>query len=282
VVQELVYDNFANKHDVIGSMEDLSAATVKDVQDFFRINYAPNNAVLTLVGDFQPEDALAKIKKYFGNIPAQPAPPVPDLSEPKPSGERRKTIEDAFAQTPRIDIVFKIPPGNTDDWYALNVLGTALGSGQASRLYQSLVKDKELAVNVFSFVEEHRGPSTFDIAIMARPGKDLKEVEKALYAEIDRLKAEPIADWELQKVRMSNRRQTAQRLQSTLFRAYLIGEMAVYFNDPNLINTRFSKVQNVTKEDIQRVAKTYLSEDNRTVVITLPKPKPEVAAQAAN
>jgi predicted Zn-dependent peptidase len=164
----------------------------------------------------------------------------------------------------------------------LNVLGTALGSGQASRLYQSLVKDKELAVNVFSFVEEHRGPSTFDIAIMARPGKDLKEVEKALYAEIDRLKAEPIADWELQKVRMSNRRQTAQRLQSTLFRAYLIGEMAVYFNDPNLINTRFSKVQNVTKEDIQRVAKTYLSEDNRTVVITLPKPKPEVAAQAAN
>ncbi|HEX4594464.1 MAG TPA: pitrilysin family protein [Bryobacteraceae bacterium] len=282
VVQDLVYDNFANKHDVIGSMDDLNAATIKDVQDFFRINYAPNNAVLTLVGDFQPQEALAKIKKYFGEIPAQPAPPVPDLSEPKPSGERRKTIEDAFAQTPRLDIVFKIPPGNTDDWYALDVLGSALGSGQASRLYQSLVKEKELAVNVFTEVENHRGPSTFDIAILARPGKDLKEVEKAVYAEIDRLKAEPIADWELQKVRMSNRRQAAQRLQSTLFRAYLIGEMAVYYNDPNLINTRFSKIQSVNKDEIQRVAKTYLTQENRTVVATLPKPKPEVAAKAAN
>src|SRR5579863_9863005 len=80
VVQDLVYDNFANKHDVIGSMEDLNAATVKDVQDFFRIYYAPNNAVLTLVGDFQPDEALAKIRKYFGEIPAQPAAPVPDLT----------------------------------------------------------------------------------------------------------------------------------------------------------------------------------------------------------
>src|SRR6202166_4302837 len=211
------------------------------VQDLVYDNYAPNNAVLTLVGDFQPQEALAKIKKYFGDIPAQPVPPVPDLSEPKPSGERRKTIEDAFAQTPRLDIVFKIPPGNTDDWYALYVLANALGSGQASRLYQSLVKDKELAVNVFIEVEDHRGPSTFDIAIMARPGKDLKEVEKVVYAEIERLKSDPIADWELQKVRLSTRRMTAQRLQSTLFRAYLIGEMAVFYNDPNLINTRFGK-----------------------------------------
>ena len=282
VVQDLVYDNFANKHDVIGSMEDLNAATVKDVQDFFRIYYAPNNAVLTLVGDFQPEEALAKIKKYFGEIPAQTAPPVPDLSEPKPTGERRKTIEDAFAQTPRLDIVFKIPPGNTDDWYALYVLSNSLGSGQASRLYQSLVKEKELAVNVFTEVEDHRGPSTFDIAIMVRPGKDLKEVEKVVYAEIERLKSDPIADWELQKVRLSTRRMTAQRLQSTLFRAYLIGEMAVFYNDPNLINTRFSKIQSVSKEDIERVAKTYLTDNNRTVVATLPKPKPEVAAKAAN
>ena len=282
VMQELAYDNFANKHSVIGSMEDLNAANVKDVQDFFRIYYAPNNAVLTLVGDFKPDEALAKIKKYFGDIPAQPPPPAPDLSEPKQKGERRKTIEDAFAQTPRIDIVFKIPPGNTDDWYALYVLGNALGTGQASRLYQSLVKEKELAVNVFSFVEEHRGPSTFDIAILARPGKDLKEVEKALYAEIDRLKTESIADWELQKVRMATRRQTAQRLQGTLFRAFLIGEMSVFFNDPNLINTRFSKIEHVSKDDVSRVAKSYLNEDNRSVVITLPKGRGDEAVKAAN
>ena len=280
LLQETVYDNFANKHSVIGSMQDLNAATVKDVQDFFRIYYAPNNAVLTLVGDFQPGEALAKIKKYFGAIPAQTAPPVPDLSEPKQTAERRKTIEDAFAQTPRVDISFKIPPGNTADWYALDVLGDILGAGQASRLYQSLVKEKELAVNVFCGVDEHRGPSTFSIAVMARPGKDLNDVEKAVYAEIEQFKAQPSADWELEKVRMTSRRQTAQQLQSTLFRAYVIGEDAVFFNDPNLINTRFNKLQNVGKEDLQRVAKTYLTEQNRTVVTTLPKTKIQAASRA--
>jgi predicted Zn-dependent peptidase len=281
VLQGLVYDNFANKHSVIGSMQDLNAATVKDVQDFFRIYYAPNNAVLTLVGDFQPEEALAKIKKYFGEIPAQPAPPTPDLAEPKQTAERRKTIEDPFAQVPRLDIAFKIPPGNTSDVYSLDVLSTALGGGQSSRLYQTLVKDKELAVNVFCYIEEHKGPSTFNVVVLARPGKDLKEVEKAVYAELDRAKKEPIADWELQKAHMSERRQTALELQSTLYRAYMIGEMAVIYGDPNLINTRFDKIQNVGKEDIQRAAKTYLTEENRTVVTTLPKPKAETA-KAAN
>ena len=139
-----------------------------------------------------------------------------------------------------------------------------------------------MAVNVGGFVEEHRGPSTFDLFIMARPGKDMSAAEKAAYAEIDRLKSEPIADWELEKVRLAYRRQTAQQLKSTLFRAYLIGEMAVFFNDPNLINTRFSKIQSVTKEDIQRVAKTYLTDENRTVITTLPKPKAEAATKAAN
>ncbi len=282
VAQETVYDNFANKHSVIGSMEDLNAASVKDVQDFFRVYYAPNNAVLTLVGDFKPEEALAKIKQYFGGIPSQPTPPSPDLAEPKQKGERRKTLEDAFAQTPRIDIFFKIPQGNTDDWFALSVLARTLGSGQASRLYQSLVKDKELAVNVFCRTEEHRGPSTFDLIVLPRPGKDLKEVEKAVYAEIEKMKAEAVADWELQKVRMLARRQAAQQLQSTLFRAYRIGELAVFYGDPNLINTTLGKIQNVAKNDIQRVAKAYLTEENRTVITTLPKPKAEAAAKGAN
>ncbi len=277
VLQDTVYDNFANKHSVIGSMEDLNAATMKDVQDFFRIYYAPNNAVLTLVGDFQTKHALAKIKKYFGDIPAQTPPQAPDLSEPKQTAERRKQIEDGFAQAPRLDIAFKVPAGNTDDWYALDVLESALSGGQSSRLYQTLVKEKELAVNVFGGVEEHRGPSTFQLVVIVRPGKDLKEVEKVIYTELDRLKAEPIADWELEKVRMGNRRQMAQRLQSTLYRAYQIGEMTVFYNDPNVINAKFTKTQKVTKADIQRVAKAYLTQENRTVVTTLPKPKSEEA-----
>jgi predicted Zn-dependent peptidase len=273
VLQGLVFDNFANKHSVIGSMEDLNAANLEDVQQFFRVYYAPNNAVLTLVGDFQPAEALAKIKKYFGDIPSQPAPPAPDLAEPKQTAERRKTIEDPFAQTPRLDIAFKTPAGNTADVYALDVLSSALGDGQGSRLYQDLVKDKELAVNVFCYVDEHHGPSTFNVVVLARPGADLKEVERAIYAQLDRAKSEPVAESELRKVHMMERHQTAEELQSTLYRAYLVGEMAVIYGDPHLINTRFSKIQGVTKDDIQRVAKAYLTADNRTVVTTLPKPQ---------
>ena len=282
VLQGLIYDNFANKHSVIGSMQDLNAATIQDVQDFFRIYYAPNNAVLTLVGDFQPAEALAKIKKYFGGIPAQPAPPVPDLAEPRQTAERTRTIEDPFAQVPRVDIAFKTPPGNTGDVYALDVLSTVLGGGQSSPLYQSLVKDKELAVNIFCYIDEHKGPSTFNVTVLARPGKDLKEVEKVVYAELEKAKSEPVPDWELQKVHMMERHQTAEQLESTLYRAYLIGEMASIYGDPSLINTRFDKIQSVGKEDIQRVAKAYLTEENRTVVTTLPKPKAEPAANSAN
>ena len=282
VLQGLIYDNFANKHSVIGSMQDLNAATIQDVQQFFRIYYAPNNAVLTLVGDFQPAEALAKIKKYFGGIPAQPAPPVPDLAEPRQTAERTRTIEDPFAQVPRVDIAFKTPPGNTGDVYALDVLSTVLGGGQSSPLYQSLVKDKELAVNIFCYIDEHKGPSTFNVTVLARPGKDLKEVEKVVYAELEKAKSEPVPDWELQKVHMMERHQTAEQLESTLYRAYLIGEMASIYGDPSLINTRFDKIQSVGKEDIQRVAKAYLTEENRTVVTTLPKPKAEPAANSAN
>src|SRR5437667_12025412 len=119
---ETVYDNFAYKHSTIGSMDDLKAATVKDVSDFFKTYYAPNNDDLPLLGDFKTSEVLAKLDKYFGSIPSQPAPPTPDISESKQDGERRKTLEDPVAQVTRLDIGFKIPPGNTPDWYALYVL----------------------------------------------------------------------------------------------------------------------------------------------------------------
>src|SRR2546428_3684750 len=132
---ETAYDSFAYKHSTIGSMEDLNAAAVKDVADFFKTYYAPNNAVLTLVGDFKTSEVLPKIEKYFGNIPPQPAPKPPDMSEPKQNGERRKTLDDPLAQVARLDVSFKIPQGNTPEWYALYVLGEILATGQSSRLY---------------------------------------------------------------------------------------------------------------------------------------------------
>jgi zinc protease len=271
---ETAYDNFAYKHSTIGSMEDLSAATVKDVSEFFKTYYAPNNAVLTLVGDFKTSEVLQKMEKYFGGIPSQPPPRPPDLSEPKQNGERRKTLEDPLAQVARLDIAFKIPPGNTPDWYTLYVLGEILSTGQSSRLYQSLVRGKQVAVQVNAGTFERPGPSLFLVDLFIAPGKDPKEVEKLVYEELERVKNEAVSDSELQKVRMEVKRGKVEQLLGTLYRARALGENAVFYNDPNLINTGNDKLMAVTKEQIQKAARTYLIESNRTVLTTVPKSRP--------
>ena len=277
IQQGLIYDNFAYKHTTIGSMEDLNAATVEDVAAFFKMYYAPNNAVLTLVGDFNPADALKKIKQNFEVIPRQPDPPPVDMTEPQQTAERRATIDDALARAPQIDIAFKAVPGNTPDFYALQVLSAALQGGQSSRLYQALVKDKPLVTNVFGFIDEKRGTGAFYTSATLRPGVKTDDVESAIYAEIERLKKDGIADWELEKAKNTTRRNFINGLQSSLSRAIQMSVWTVYYNDPNLINTRMEKVAAVTKEDVARVANKYLMPTNRTVVITMPK-KPASAS----
>jgi zinc protease len=270
---DTAYDNFAYKHSTIGSMEDLNAATVKDVAEFFKTYYAPNNAVLSMVGDFKTSEVVAKIEKYFGNVPSQPAPPAPNMAESKQTGERRKTIEDPLAQIARLDIAYKIPPSNTPDWYALYVLGEILSTGQSSRLYQKLVREKQVALQTQAGQFERRGPDLFIGILMVAPGKDPAEVEKLFYEEIERVKNEPVTDAEIAKVRMAIKRGEVEQLQGTLYRASELGKDAVYYNDPNVINTSNEKVLSVTKEQIQRAARTYLTETNRTVITTIPKPR---------
>ena len=271
-VIDLAYDNFSYKHSTIGSMDDLNAATVEDAELFFRSYYAPNNAVVALVGDFKTDVALRLVKKYFENIPPQKTPKAPDMTEPEQKGERRKVIEDNFARTPRLDVVYKVPPGNTADWYALDVLGYVLSNGVSARLYQKFVKEKELALRVEADANERRGPSLFWFSIMARPTTDLGALETLLYDEIARLQKEPIADWEFAKVQMQLRRQRAQQIYSSRSRANALSHFAVFYNDPGLINSIWSRYERITKADLQRVAQTYFRESNRTVVTTLPKP----------
>jgi len=268
----LAYDNFGYKHSTIGSMEDLNAATKDDAEAFFKTYYAPNNAVLALVGDFKTDVALGLIRKYFETIPAQAPPKAPDMSEPEQTAERRKVIDDSFAQTAKLDIVYKIPPGNTPDWYALDFLGHVLSNGVSSRLYQKLVKQKEIALSVYADANEHRGPSLFWFSVMARPNTDLSELEKLIYEEIGRLQNDPVSHEEIEKVHMQLRRQRATQLYSTRSRANALGHFAVYYNQPELINTVWEKYEQVSQADLQRVARTYFKETSRTVVTTLPKP----------
>ena len=273
--QELMYDNFAYKHTTIGSMEDLTAASVEDVAEFFKMYYAPNNAVLVVVGDFKPAEVLAKVRSNFEAIPRQPDPPSVDMTEPQQKAERRATVDDVLARAPRVDIAYKAVPGNTKDFYALQVLSAALQGGQSSRLYQILMKEKEMTTAVGGFIDERRGVGAFYTSATLRPAFKTEDVESIIYAEIDRLKKEPIADWELQKAKNTTRRNFINGLQSSILKAITLGQYTVYYNEPALINVRLDKVAAVTKEDVQRVANQYLVDTNRTVVVTMPKAKPK-------
>jgi predicted Zn-dependent peptidase len=176
-----------------------------------------------------------------------------------------------------VDLAFKSVTGNTADFYALQVLSAALQNGQSSRLYQKLVKEKELTTGVGGFVDEKRGVGALYVTATLKPGATTAAVEDVIYQEIERLKKEPIADWELQKAKNTTRRAFITNLQSSLSRAINLTQYAIYYNDPSLINSRLDKVAAVTKDDVQRVANKYLRDTNRTVVITVPKAKARAA-----
>jgi len=277
-IDNLAYDNFAYKHSIIGSMADLNAATVSDVQNFFRIYYAPNNAVLTLVGDLDPTEALEKVKKYFGDISSQPAPPKPHLTEPEHYGERRETMMDPLARLPMILMAFHIPPGNTADNYALQVLANILSTGESSRLYQHLVKDKQLATSVQVQADARTGDSLFYVVAVPRPGVKVEDLENATKEEIAAVKKDGVTDAEMDKARAQFRRQQIQARQSDLYTAMRIGEYTVKFNDPNLINTIFDKFNAVTAAQVKDVADKYLIPREQAVVIDLPAKKEPTAA----
>lgn len=280
--QEVMYDNFAYKHSVIGSMDDLNAASLQDVKEFFRIYYAPNNAALAVVGDFKADVALARIRNYFESIPAQPAAPKVDTTEPEQSAERRFTVDDPLARLPQITIGYKGITSNTPDDFAIQVLSQALASGQSSRLYQKLVKEKELVTGVFGFPNQFRGIGFYQITATLAPGKKIEDVEAAINEEIARLQREPIADWELDKAKNSSRRSSIQALQSSLGTAIRLTQYAVFYNDPSLINKQFEQIAAVTKQDVQRVANKYFKTTNRTVAITMPQTKGAGSAPATN
>jgi predicted Zn-dependent peptidase len=275
VLERLAYENPAYAHSVIGSMEDLTAATVDDVAAFFKTYYAPNNAVLSIVGDVDTKTALEKVRKHFEAIPSQPAPPPVDVTEPPQTEERRATVDDPLARLPRLDIAYKVPPSSSPDDDALEVLTTILASGRSSRFYEVIVRQKQLASGpVGAGADETRGPGLLNVVATAAPGKTLAELEAAIDVEIERVKAGPIENWEMEKARNNALTAVVSGLGSTLQRAVLLGEYALFFDKPDMINTRAEDIAKVTAADVQRVARTYLVKTGRTVVHTVPKAAP--------
>jgi predicted Zn-dependent peptidase len=282
-MDDLAYNSFGYKHTTIGSMADLNAATLEDVRQFFKTYYAPNNAVLAVVGDFKEADAKAKIAKFFGTIPAQPAPPAVDLSESIGAEEKRKTIKDPLARLTRYEASYKTVAGDDPDSYALQILGSILSAGRTSPVNQAIV-EKRLALNASAGGFGARGPGLFSCSATLPAGGKIEPVEQAFEALIERVKTQGVTDVELNRARI--RAKAAQlvgggggrrgggggaAILTALGKANALSQDAVFYNDPNRINTNLSHLEAVTAADVQRVAKKYLVKENRVVVIDEPE-----------
>jgi predicted Zn-dependent peptidase len=272
-IAELAFENFANEHSIIGSMADLDAASLEDFTEFFKTYYAPNNAVVSIAGDVDEKATLDKVRKYFEGIPSGPPPPKLDTGEPPQKEERRTTVQDPLARLTLVDTAYQVPGGLNPDMDALSALASVMGAGRSSRLYDSLVRQQQIAVQVYAGVQQSKGPGLFYLEAMAAPGRDPAAVEKALDAEIEKVQNGPIQEWELEKARNAARRSLAGSLRSSLQRAILLARYAVFFDDPAVINTRYERVASLKLDDLRRVARQYLVGSNRTVVVTVPAKK---------
>jgi zinc protease len=275
-VNELAYgDYFPYSHSTIGDMQDLQNAPLAAVQEFFNEYYTPNNAVLSLAGDFDPAEAMKLVQKYFGAIPNHATPAYkPDALKPQ-TAERTESMLDPLAELPAFHVAYHIPEDRTPDHYPLDLLSSVLGDGESSRLYQKLVKSKELLQEIDVGTDSRRGPDLFSVWAICSPGHNGPEARELIYREIADIAEKGVTPRELEKAKNRIRSLFVYELEANLSRAMHLAEFEMYFGDANLLNSEAERYLAVTNEDIKRVARQYFVPTNRTVLDVIP-------AKAAN
>src|SRR5215203_4803708 len=254
---------------VIGSMEDLQAATLDDVKTFFRRYYVPNNTVVVLSGDFDEKQARGWVEKYFGPIAKGDEITRPNSAMPKLDKEIRTTVEDSVP-LPRRYMVWHSVPQYSADEPALDLLSYILSTGRTSRLQSNLVYGKEIAQQAAAFNATSEIGGVFQLQVTARPGKSLDDIEKEINAEIERIKKEPPTAEEMARAKNSNEASTIFGLQTVLGKGSQLGNYTGYLNKPEYFQADLDRYAAVTPADIQRVANTYLT-SNRLVMSYVPR-----------
>lgn len=260
-------------HPTIGSMTDLDAASLDDVREFFRTYYAPNNAVLSIVGDVDPDQVRTGVERYFGWIPANSSIPTPaDLTLPPALGEeRRETVIDRVP-LPRIYFGCRAPVFGDLRLDALDVAGQILAGGKGSRLHRRLVRDERIAQDVAAFTLGFIGGASITAGwATVRPGVDIARVETAYLEELDRLGREPVSEDELVRAKALIEADELGALQRVEERADRLSMYAMLFDDPDLINRQLGRYLDVTAERIREVAGAVFRPDNRVIVTYLPE-----------
>jgi predicted Zn-dependent peptidase len=271
-------------HSLIGSMEDLTAASLDDVVAFFSTYYAPDNAVLSIAGDVEVGEARRLAEYHFGGIPRGGArPPLPPMVLPPRFGESRREVVPDDVRLPRLYLAFRIPPFGTDENYTAGVCAAVLGMKRGSRLHRVLVRERQLAAEVTAFTFElAKGSDLLVIDVTARPGVSADRIESEVAGELDRLQREGVAATEVERALALIETDFTVSLQSASERADKLSQFATYFGDPGLINTHVDRYRAVTPERVSAFAREWLGNDNRVSLVYVPRdPVPEAAELAA-
>ena len=263
-------DCFPYSHSVIGSMADLDAGEVEDVQAFFDLYYAPNNATLTLVGDFDPAEAKSLVDQYFGDIPRGAEPPSIMCNARFDAGAREKLWEDKLANLPGVITIYLVPEHDHEDTRALQLLSTIMGTGESARLNKSLVREQQSAVVGIAQMASRRGPGFFIAGAIANQGFGADDLRAQIGAEMETLRVEGVTEQELQKAKNAFKASDIFGKQTTFAVAEALQHYALYHDSIDDMDTDLGLYMDVTIDDMMRVAQKYLTPQNSLTLIIVP------------
>ena len=271
IVYGFAFSTHPYKHPTIGSLVDLEAASVEDVRDFYLTYYVPENATVTIVGDFDSVQAVQLVNQYLGRVPKARRPVPRDIpKEPVKAKEQRVTVEEAWP-LPAVVVAYHITYDGHPDSYPLHIASKILSDGQSARIVRELVYNKRLALTASGTGNITEDPNLFFAVAIVQPGRSPDETEKALLAELDKLKYEPVTAHELQRAKNQFARDYIVGRESNQEKALHLAHAAVIHNDITTADGEFDIFMNISAADVQRVAKTYFTESNRLVLHIVPK-----------
>jgi zinc protease len=275
------FTNWHNSHNGYGELDEINAATIEDVRSFFKTYYAPNNAVLTIVGDVEVAEVKKMVEKHFSGIPSQPAPVRADLTEPAQTKEKRVSQTDKLANLPALATGYHLPPQNSPDFPAMALLVQILQGDDSARWYQRLVKEKELTLdlsgglNYFGNEFDYTGPMVMTTRTTYKPGHTADEILREMDAVVADVSTKGVTEKELADAKVRYRSNFYSQLESSMGKAHLLSALALFRDDPNQINSLLTPFENVTVAQIKTAAAKYLVASNRTVIDRVPEAKPQ-------
>jgi predicted Zn-dependent peptidase len=266
-------------HSLIGSMRDLDAASLEDIEQFFRTYYTPDNAVLSIAGDFEPAEARRLVERHFGPIPRGGGkPPLPDMTLPPTLGGPLREIVPDDVVLPRLFLALRSPVFGSDAYYAASVCGAILGLKKGSRLYRRLVRERQVASEAQSFTYDlTKGSDLLVLDVTGRPETTPDELELAVQEEVDRMHEEGVTEEEVARAVSLIETELLVSLQSAGDRADKLSLFATYFGDPSLVNVQAERHRAVTAEQVNAFARERLGRDNRASLLYVPRETPPAA-----